>query len=149
MRNINFLPCQLVEKKILKYNRMTTVVIIFLALLNIAVFQWGIKNLGCLIKAEDEARSEQFAGESTQSKDNSTVQSMDSFSSDFAEKLEFRSAAISGRSITFKIPYSGKHDYYRIIGLIEEKNKYRIVSISKSEEGMGGAFLRISLEVIR
>jgi hypothetical protein len=149
MRNINLLPCQIVEKKILIYNRMTTALIIFLALLNIALFQLGIKNISCLINMEEEARSEEFAVKSPQSKDNSTVNSMDSFSSDFAEKLEFRSAAIAGRSINFEIPYSGKHDYYRIIGLIEEKNKYRIVSISKSEEGIGGAFLRISLEVIR
>jgi hypothetical protein len=147
MRDINFLPCQLVEKKILRYNRMITVLIAFLALLNLAVLQWGIKNLGCLITEESEVRSEQSEEKSIQSKDNSTVLSMDSFSSDFAEKVEFRSAAIAGNSITFEIPYIGNHDYYRIIGQIEEKKKYKIMSISKSEEGMDKAFLRISLEV--
>jgi len=148
MRDINFLPCQFVEKKILKYNRITTALIIFLAVLNITVFQWGIRNLGCLVKEETEARPEQHEVKSTTKKDNSTILSMDSFSSDLAIKLEFRRAAISGRFITFEMPYSGKQDYYRIIEEIEEKKKYRIVSILKSEEGMGGAFLRISLEVI-
>jgi len=149
MRDINFLPCQLVEKKILRFNRMTTALIIFLTLLNIAVLQWGIRNLNSLVKEETKDQSEQYEVKGTQKKDNSTVLTMDSFSSDLAKKFEFRSAAISGNSITFEIPYSGKHDYYRIIGVIEEKKKYRIVSISKSEEGMGGAVLSISLEVIR
>jgi len=147
MRDINFLPCKVVEKKILIYNRVTAALIIFLTLLNIAVFQWGIRNLGFIIKEETEAKAKQYEVKSTQVKDNSTILSMDSFSSDLAKKLEFRSAAISGRSISFETPYGGSGDYYRIIGEIEEKKKYRIVSISKSEGGMDGAVLRISLEV--
>lgn len=150
MKKMVFLPAWYQDAMLKKHKILFRKTALILGFINVFLIIYFVRNTNTINTLENK-RSELSALEDEKIKAKSENRSselttLNYFIKDFQE-VDFENIKVENKKVSFDTSIGDKNSYSRVIKLIEDKKRFKLLSASKIDVGNNGLKLKISLEV--